>query len=211
MSAEQVVFSSAYGQIPRSFSYLVMPFLLCAAGVLFVRAVWFGEGVPLGGQRLPPEWVAYGICPLLVILCGMLAALMIYRRWRPLTIEVSNRGVRLPQSPLSRETRFIEWEHLEARFSGRNVAGYRFYEIHCQDDRNSAEVRVASVLFRDFDDFATFAMLMGQHMGQEWSIEGFRPGSLRGTSTVPLLPPPHDGGSGEPGSAAANGGSAPRH
>jgi hypothetical protein len=45
-------------------------------------------------------------------------------------------------------------------------------------------VRVTSALFRDFDDFATFTLIMAEHMGQEWSIPGFWPGTVRGRRTA---------------------------
>lgn len=175
-----VVFCSAYGGLPRFFWYAVIPFLLLASGVLFVRAVWFGEGMRHASFQISPSVIAYGVCPFLWFLCGLLVAFSVYRIWNPQQILVTTRDVRLPKGRLTAETVSIAWNNLEATLTTKNLQGWHLYEIHCKDLNHETSVQVASLLFRDLDDFATFLLIMGHHMGQEWSIPGFRPGTLRG-------------------------------
>jgi hypothetical protein len=171
-----VVFSSAYGGLPRFFWYGVVPFLLLVSAVLFIRAVWFDEGLPLASFRVPPGAVIFAICPLIWLLIGI----EVYHRRNPQFILVTSWGVKLPKGRFTTETISIAWEDLQATLEGGTIKGWDVYEIICTDLRNGASARVTSALFRDFDEFATFTLIMADHMGQDWRIKGFWPGTFRG-------------------------------
>lgn len=180
VSGEQVILSSKYGGLPRSFWYFVIPFLVLVSTVFFIRAVWFGEGILVRNVRVPPDVITFAICPLIWGLCGLLVALEVYRFRNPQRILVTTWGVKLPKGRFTSETVCIAWEDLEAKVEARNLSGWHVYEFICTDLRNEASVRVNSMLFRDFEDFATFMLIMAEHMGQDWKIRGFWPGTIRG-------------------------------
>ena len=56
------------------------------------------------------------------------------------------------------------------------------YGVDCVDSRDETRTTITSHLFRRFDDFATFALIIGDHVGDDWSIPGFLPGTIRGRS-----------------------------
>lgn len=58
------------------------------------------------------------------------------------------------------------------------------YELDCKDLSHETSARVTSLVFRDFDDFATLLLIVGHHMGQQRSIPGFYPGTNRGDRAV---------------------------
>jgi len=193
---ENVVFSSSYGVFPRFFWCAVFPVLLFGSAVLFVRAVWFNEGIPLASIRVPPSVVAVVVCPMMWILCGLLIGLQIYRHRNPQFILVTSRGVTLPKGSFTAETISIAWDDLQAMMKGSNLIGWHVYEITCTDLESWASARISSALFRDFDDFATFSRILNEHMGQDWPIRGSWPGTVRGRKTV------RPGGTGESNEAA---------
>lgn len=175
-----VLFQSAYGCIPKVVLYGLIPFLLVVSGVFFVRAVWFGEGMAIRGIRLSPETVAYWICPAIWLLCAFLHLLDIYRHIHPQCIVVTEDEVLLPKGRFTSEIIQIRWNDLSATIFAGRIAFLEIYEITCLDDLHGTKSRIASNLFRDFDDFATFALIVGEHMGKDWSIKGFLPGAMRG-------------------------------
>lgn len=181
---QEVIFSSSYGGLPRFFWYFVIPFLLLVSTVLFVRAVWFDEGILFRNIRVPPNLIAFAVCPFFLALCGLLVAIEIYRTWQPQFIVVTTWGVRLPKGRFTSESVSISWEDLEAKIDARNLMGWHVYEFTCTDLRSEASLRVNSMLFRDFEDFATFMLIMGDHMGQDWKIKGFWPGTIRGKKSI---------------------------
>lgn len=180
---QSVIFSSTYGGLPRFFWYFVIPFLLLVSAVFFIRAMWFGEGFLLRSIRVPPGVIAFAICPVLWGLCVLLVAIEIYHHRNPQFILVTNWGVKLPKARFTAETISIAWDDLQATLETRNLKGWHVSEIVCTDLRNDASARVSSALFRDFDDFATFALILARHMGQDWSFKGFWPGTFRGRKT----------------------------
>lgn len=177
---DEVLFSSAYGGFPRFFWYFVIPFLLVASTFCFVRAVWFGEGILFRNIRVPPNWIAYAICPGIWGVCLLLVALAIYRRWNPQRVLVTTWGVEVPKGRFTTGTVSIQWEDLEADVEARNLSGWHVYEFIFTDLSNDAEVRVTSMLFPTLDEFATFMLIMGERLGQDWKIKGFWPGTIRG-------------------------------
>lgn len=54
------------------------------------------------------------------------------------------------------------------------------YDIACFDRKHKSKVNISSPLFRRFDDFATFALIVGDNVGEDWTIKGFLPGVTRG-------------------------------
>lgn len=185
---DEVIFSSTYGGFPRFFWYFVIPFLLVVSAFLFVRAVWFGEGILFRNIRVPPNWIAFAVCPGIWSLCLLLVVLAIYRRWNPQRVLVTTRGVELPKGRFTSETVSIKWGNLEADVEARNLSGWRVYEVICTDLSNETVVRVTSMLFPALDDFATFLLILGEHMGQDWKIKGFWPGTIRGKKPPRSIP-----------------------
>ena len=73
----------------------------------------------------------------------------------------------------------IRWNDLKATFVSTGSI-YEIYEVTCVDGMHGTKTRISSALFRDFEDFATFALIIGEFVGEDWSIEGFLPGKIRG-------------------------------
>lgn len=178
--SENIDFSSKYGGFPRFIWYAVVPFLLFVSAVFFIRAVWFEEGLLFKSFHLSPWAVAHIVCPLMWTLCGLFGALEFYRSRHPQFILVSSWGVKLPKGRFTSETVSIAWDDLQATLETTSLKGWHVSEITCNDLRSDASVRISSALFRSFDDFATFALMLAQHMGQDWSFPGFWPGTFRG-------------------------------
>lgn len=176
----QILFSSTYGGFPRFIWFALIPLMLLASAVLFVNAVWFPDGVLFDTAPVSPSIAAYVICPLIWILCALFAALEVYRLRNPQFVLVSTWGVRLPKGRFTSENIAIAWDDLNASLKAERFKGFSVYEIFCEDMRNGASARVTSALFRSFDDFATFARIMGEQIGRDWSIKGFLPGTVRG-------------------------------
>jgi hypothetical protein len=78
------------------------------------------------------------------------------------------------------ETIAINWDDLQATLKTANLFGWHVYEMTCTDLKSHESARISSALFRDFNDFATFSQILSQHMGQDWTIKGFWPGTVRG-------------------------------
>lgn len=178
--SERVIFSSKYGGFPRFIWYAAFPFLLLVSAALFIRAVWFDGGLLIKSVSVSPWAVAHIVCPLMWTLCGLIGALEFYRHRRPQFVLVSSWGVRLPKGRFTSETIAIAWDDLQATLETTNLKGWHVSEITCTDLRSDASTRVSSALFWNFDDFATFALILAQHMGQDWSFPGFWPGTFRG-------------------------------
>lgn len=175
-----VLFQSAYGCIPKVALYGLIPFLALVSGFFFVRAVWFGEGLAIRGIKLSPETVAYWICPGIWLLCGFLLLLDIYRRFHPQCIVITQDELLLPKGRFTNDIIQICWNDLNATIFAGRIAFIEIYETTCLADLHGTKSRIASNLFRDFDDFATFALIVGEHMGKDWAIKGFMPGAMRG-------------------------------
>ncbi len=175
-----VLFQSAYGDIPKFVLYGTTPFLFLVAGALFVYAVWFGGGITIAGFKLSPETVAHWVCPAIWFLCALVLVLSVYRQLHPQSVVITEDELFLPKGRFTAEVNQIRWNDLKATLWYGRIKGYDLYEITCLDGWHGTKTRIASALFRDFDDFATFALIVGEQMGEDWSIKGFRPGKLRG-------------------------------
>jgi len=177
--APDILFQSAYGGVPKFVLLGAVPFLMFATGAVFSRAVWFNAGIDFRGIELSPAAVIYGVCPVLVVLCALLPGAEIYHRLRPHRVLLTTRGVTVPKRRFSAQEVHIPWSDLKATrvvYTGF----YDMYEVRCVDRRNGTKATVYSAMFRHFDDFATFALIVGERVGQDWSIKGFLPGTFRG-------------------------------
>ena len=179
-----VLFQSAYGGLPKFVLYGFIPFLGLVSGVLFVRAVWFGGGIAIKGFQLSPETVAYWVCPGIFLLCACLLVLAIYRRMHPQSIVITKDELLLPKGRFTAEITRIRWNDLKATIWSGQISFMDIYEITCLDGLHGTKTRIASNLFRDFEDFATIALIIGEHMGEDWSIKGFLPGAIRGNQKL---------------------------
>ena len=175
-----VLFQSAYGGIPKFVLYGFMPFVTLVSAALFVSAVWFGNGIAIKGFKLSPATVAYWVCPAIMLLCAGLLALEIYRRMHPQSIALTKDELLLPKGRFSAEIIRIRWNDLEATLWSGKISFIDVYEVTCLDGSHGTKTLIASNLFRNFDDFATFALIVGEQMGEDWSIKGFLPGAIRG-------------------------------
>ena len=175
-----VLFQSAYGGIPKFALYGFMPFLILVAGALFVSAVWFGNGIAIKGFKLSPETVAYWICPAILLMCVGILVLEVYRRIHPQRIAITKDELLLPKGRFTAEIIRIRWNDLKATIWSGQISFMDIYEITCLDGLHGTKTRIASNLFRNFDDFATIALIVGEQMGEDWSIKGFLPGAIRG-------------------------------
>ena len=174
-----VLFQRAYGGMPRFFLYGIVPFFVLAAGVLFVNAVWFKRGIIVKGFKLSPETVVSVFCPVMLLMCAAVLGLEIYRRFHPQRIVITDDGLLLPKGRFNDEIIDIRWNDLKATMTSTGSI-YEIYTITCLDGVHGTNTRITSVLFSDFDDFATIALILGRQMGEDWSIKGFLPGAIRG-------------------------------
>ena len=175
-----VLFQSAYGDIPKVVLYGMIPFLFLVAGALFVYAVWFGGGVAIKGFKLSPEAVTHWICPAIWFLCAAVLVAGVYRQLHPQSVVITEDELLLPKGRFTSEVNRIRWNDLKASLWSGQISGIDIYEVTCLDGLQGTKTMIASNLFRDFDDFATFALIIGEYIGEDWSIKGFRPGKLRG-------------------------------
>ena len=179
-----VLFQSAYGDIPKFALYGLIPFLFLVAAALFVHAVWFGGGIAVKGFQLSPATVAYWICPAIWFLCALVLVLGIYRHNHPQCIVITADELLLPKGRFTAEVIHIRWNDLKATLWSGQISLIDVYEVTCLDGLHGTKTMIASNLFRDFDDFATFALIVGEHMGEDWSIKGSRPGAIRGNQKL---------------------------
>ncbi len=176
----EVLFQSAYGGFPKFAMYGLLPFLILSSAVLFVRVVWFGDRITIKGFKLSPDIVAYWICPAIFLLCALIIYLAVYRHFHPQRIVVTEDELLLPKGRFTAEINRIRWHDLTASIWSGQISFIDIYEVTCIDGLHGSKTKIASNLFRDFDDFATFALIVGQHMGEDWSIKGFLPGAICG-------------------------------
>ena len=179
-----VLFQSAYGGIPKVVLYGMIPFLFLVAGALFVHAVWFGDGIAIKGFKLSPETLAHWVCPAIWFLCALVLVLGSYRHIHPQSIVITADEVLLPKGRFTAEIVSIRWQDLKASIWSGQISFIDIYEVTCLDALHGTKIRIASNLFRDFDDFATFALIVGEQMGENWSIKGFLPGAIRGNQKL---------------------------
>ena len=177
---DEVLFQSSYGDFPWMIPYLAVPFLIIVSGILFVCAVWFPNGMIMRGINFTPWFAKVIICPGIWLLCGLISVLSIYRRLHPQRVVLTPDGMLLPRGRFTSREVFIQWDNLEATLFATRVKMQDIYEITCIDVDQDVKIRIASLLFRTFDEFATFAYIVGQHIGEDWSIKGFLPGKKRG-------------------------------
>ena len=179
-----VLFQSAYGGIPKFALYGFLPFLILVSGVLFVSGVWFGNEIAIKGFQLSPETVADWVCPAILLMCVGLLVLEVYRRIHPQRIAITKDELLLPKGRFTAEIIRIHWNDLEATLWSGQISFIDVYEITCLNGLHGTKTRIASNLFRDFDDFATMALIVGEHIGEDWSIKGFLPGAIRGNQKL---------------------------
>ena len=139
----KVLFQSSYGDVSKLLLYRGVPILLLASGVLFVD-----------GRMMIPF--------LMWLLCGFLLANHIYRRFHPQRIVITPDGLLLPKGRFTTEEVHIPWEDLTATLFSSSLV----HEVTCVDCQRGTKIRIASTLFQDFDDFASFANIVGKHVGE---------------------------------------------
>ncbi len=176
----EVLFQSEYGGIPKFVLYGFIPFLFLVAGVLLVRAVGFNAGIIIKGFKLSPETVTFVVCPVIMLPCILIMILGIYRRSHPQQIVITDNGLFLPKGRFTAEIIRIRWHDLTATIWSGKISFMDIYEVTCLDSEHGTKISIASNMFRDLDDFATFALIVGEHMGEDWSIKGSQPGVIRG-------------------------------
>ena len=174
-----VLFQSAYGGIPKFVLYRVIPFMLLATVFLFAIADSFKGRFALKGVQLSPERVRFVLCPAILLMCAVIIGLEVYRRFHPQRIVITEDGSLLPKGRFTAEIIDIRWNDLKATIVSKGSI-YEIYEVTCLDGLHGTKTRITSALFPDFDDFATFALIVGKQMGEDWSIKGFLPGAIRG-------------------------------
>ena len=143
----EVLFQSSYGDVPKLVLYRCAPFLLLASGV-----IWFKYGIIMRSV----------VCPGIWLLCGLLLAMHIYRRFHPQRIVITTYGLLLPKGRFTTEKVHIRWDDLTATLFTSSLV----YEVTCVDCQRGTKVRIASTLFQDFDDFASFSNIVGKHVGE---------------------------------------------
>ncbi len=154
--SSEVLFQSSYGDAPKRFLYRGVPFLLLASGVL-----WF------------KNWI---IMPsLILLLCGLHLVMHIYRRFNPQRIVITTDGLLLPKGRFTTEEVHIRWDDLTATLFASTLV----CEVTCVDCQRGTKVRIASTLFQNFDDFASFAIIVGKHAGEDWCLHDPAPRILR--------------------------------
>lgn len=176
----KVLFQSVYGDFPKLLLYAAVPFLICVGAALFVCAVWFPNGQVMKSMIFSPETAKNIVCPGIWSLCALLFLLNLYRNFHPQRIVITNAGLILPKGRFTSEEVEIAWHDLSATLFASRVEMYDMYEVTCVDNQSGIKVRIASMLFREFDDFASFARIVGRRVGEDWSIKGFLPGTIRG-------------------------------
>ena len=179
-----VLFQSAYGDIPKFVLYGMIPFLFLVTGTLFVHAVWFGGEIAIKGFKLSPEAVTHWICPAIWFLCAAVLVAGVYRQLHPQCVVITEDELLLPKGRFTSEVNRIRWNDLKATLWSGQISGIDIYEVTCLDGLHGTKTRIASNLFRDFDDFATFALIVGEQLGEDWSIKGFLPGKFRGNQKL---------------------------
>lgn len=177
---DEVLFESAYGGFPKLLLYGAVPFLICVGAALFVCAVWFPNGQVMKSMIFSPDIAKNVVCPGIWSLCALLFLLNLYRNFHPQRIVITNAGLVLPKGRFTAEEVEIAWDDLSATLFTSRVEMHDMYEVTCVDNQSGTKVRIASMLFREFDDFASFARIVGRRVGEDWSIKGFLPGTIRG-------------------------------
>jgi hypothetical protein len=86
----------------------------------------------------------------------------IYRRFHPQRIIITTYGLLLPKGRFTNEEVHIRWDDLTATLFTSSL----ICEVTCVDCQRETKVRIASTLFQDFDDFASFANIVGKHVGE---------------------------------------------
>lgn len=109
----EILFQSEYGGYPKFALYGFLPFLLLIAAGLMVYAIGFDGEMEIKGMKIPPTMVAYGICPLIFLLCAIVVGTEIYRRYHPQQIVITERLLVLPKGRYTNEVVSIHWKHLE--------------------------------------------------------------------------------------------------
>lgn len=176
----EILYQSEYGGYPKFALYGFLPFLLLIAAGLLVYAIGFDGGMNIKGMEIPPSVVAFGICPVIFLLCAIVIGTEIYRRFHPQQIVITDRALILPKGRFTNEVIQIRWKHLRAKLTIGSFIVLDVYDIACVDSKHKSKVNISSPLFRRFDDFATFALIIGEFIGEDWTIKGFLPGVTRG-------------------------------
>ena len=132
------------------------------------------------GIQLTPERVRFVLCPATWLLCVFIMAHGIYRRIHHQSVVITKDELLLPKGRFTAEITRIRWNDLKATIWSGQISFMDIYEITCLDGLHGTKTRITSNLFRDFDDFATIALILGEQMGEDWSIKGFLPGAFRG-------------------------------
>ncbi len=123
-----VLFQSAYGDIPKIVLYGMIPFLFLGSGALFVHAVWFGGGIAIAGFKLSPETVARWVCPAIWFLCALVLVLGTYRQLHPQCIVITEEELFLPKGRFTSEVIRIRWSDLKATIWSGQFSAIDIYE-----------------------------------------------------------------------------------
>ena len=147
-------------------------------------SLWWDEGILFNRTKVSPTIVAYVICPFVACLFLVGVGLEIYHRIHPRQVIVTNRRLILPKHRFTEQTHVIAKSDLQARLKESTLGWMELYDIKMVDRRHGTKAIIRSVHFRSFDDFATFAGLIGRTQGLEWTFKGFLPGTKRGRKTA---------------------------
>ncbi|MDA1231782.1 MAG: hypothetical protein O2856_13490 [Planctomycetota bacterium] len=180
----EILFRSEFGGYPKYALYGFLPLLLLVAGGLMIYAIGFNGGMNIKGLKVSPAVVAYGICPVIFLMCVVVIGSEIYRRFHPQRIVITERGLVLPKGRFTNEVIHIRWNDLTATLTVGSIAVLDVYDVACINSTRRTKVNISSPLFRRFDDFAAFALIIGEFMGEDWSIKGFLPGAVRGSQQL---------------------------
>ncbi|NND99791.1 MAG: hypothetical protein HKN47_20925 [Pirellulaceae bacterium] len=180
LPGEQIEYQSPYGAIPKFLLFALIPFLLIMSAAVSVRAHWYNKGVEFQLIPLSPINTAYAFSAVGILICCIGVLLEIYHRMHPREVIVTNQRLILPRHRFTDQTISIAWGEFSAKMVMNRFVFFEFYDITLRDLQSKSKTIIRSAHFRNFDDFATFALLIGETLGMDWSIKGFLPGRTRG-------------------------------
>ncbi|MDB4793201.1 hypothetical protein OAG75_01015 [bacterium] len=132
------------------------------------------------GIKNPSSVVAYGIDPVIFLLCAIVVGSESYCRYHPQRIVITERALIVARGRFIIKLVSIHWKHLRAKLTLGSFMVLDVSDIACIDFKQKTKVNISSPLFRRFDDFATFALIVGDFICEDWTIKGFLPGVTRG-------------------------------
>ena len=140
----EILFQSDYGGYPKYALYTLLPFLLLLAGGLLVYAIGFNGGIAIRGIKVSPAVVAYGICPVIFLLCAIVVGSEIYRRFHPQRIVITEDGLILPKGRFTNDEIHIRWNDLTATMTIGSFAVIDVYDVACKDSSHKTTTGVST-------------------------------------------------------------------